>query len=82
MADLPIWRVTVTNKPFKLFGVDYCGPFFFRQAQSECKVWGLLFACLCTRCIHVELLTSLDLNSFLLNFLRFNNLRGPVDTFL
>ena len=33
-----------------------------------------------TRCIHVELVTSLDLNSFLMAFSRFTNLRGSVDT--
>ena len=36
--------------------------------------------CLCTRCIHVEIVTSLDLNKFLLAFSRFTNLRGAVDT--
>ena len=40
---------------------------------------GALISCLCTRCIHVELVTSLDLNSFLLAFLRFTNLRGNID---
>ena len=35
---------------------------------------------MCTRCIHVELVTSLDLNSFLSAFSRFTNLRGAVDT--
>ena len=34
----------------------------------------------CTRCIHVEIVTSLDFNSFVLAFSRFINLRGPVDT--
>ena len=81
MADLLTWRVTATNKPFKFCGVDYCGPFVFCQACSKCKAWGLLFTCLCTRCIHVELMTSLDLNNFLLAFSRFTNLHGPVDAF-
>ena len=82
MADLPACRVTATNKPFKICGVDYCGPFTFRQNESICKAWGLLFTCLCTRCIHVELVTSLDLDNFLLAFSRFTNLRGAVDTFM
>ena len=68
MADLPACRVTATNKPFKICGVDYCGPFTFRQNRSVCKAWGLLFTCLCTRCIHVELVTGLDLDNFLLAF--------------
>ena len=81
MADLPSCRVTVCNKPFKFTGLDYLGPFTFRQNRSECKAWGLLFTCLCTLCLHVELVTSLDLNSFLLAFTRFVNLRRAVDTF-
>ena len=68
MAHLPTWRVTATNKPFKFCGVNYCRPFFFCQARSECKAWGLLFTCLCTRCIYVELLISLDLTIFCLHF--------------
>ena len=52
----------------------------FRLGRGECKAWGLLFSCLCTHCLHVELVTSLDLESFLLAFTRFTNLRGAVDT--
>ena len=80
MADLPECRVTATEKPFKYCGVDYLGPFTYRQFRSDCKTYGILFTCLCTRCIHVEIVTSLDLNSLLLAFSRFTNLRGAVDT--
>ena len=80
MSDLPSCRVTICNKPFKFSGLDFLGPYLFRQGRSECKAWGLLFSCLCTRCLHVELVTSLDLDSFLLAFTRFTNLRGAVDT--
>ena len=79
MADLPACRVTATNKPFKFCGVDYFGPFLFRQNRSECKAWGILFVCLYTRCIAVELVTSLDFDSFFLAFTRFTNLRRSVD---
>ena len=80
MADLPACRVTVTNKPFKYCAVDYIGPYFYRQNRSNCKCWSLLFTCLCTRCIHVEIVASLNLNKFLLAFSRFTNLRGAIDT--
>ena len=79
MADLPDCHVTATGKPFKYCGIDYLGPFTYRQLRSDCKAWGILLTCLCTRCIHVEIVTSLDLNSFLLAFSRFTNLRGAVD---
>ena len=81
MSDLPSFRVTAANKPFKFCGTDYFGPFLYKQNRSFCKAWGILFTCLCTRCVHVEIVTSMDLNNFILAFSRFTNLRGPVDTF-
>ena len=81
MAYLPSFRVTAVNKPFKFCGNDYFGPIMYKQNRSLCGVRGLLFACLCTRCVHVEIVTGLDLNNFILAFSRFVNLRGPVDTF-
>ena len=79
-ADLPECRVALCNKPFMFCGLDYLGPFRFRVGRSSCKAWGLLFTCLRIRCLHVEVVTNLDLNSFLLAFSRFTNLRGAVDT--
>ena len=79
-ADLPACRVTATYKPFKFCGIDYFGPYTYRKNRNDCKARGRLFTCLCTRGIHVELVTSLDLTSFLLAFSRFTNLRGAVDT--
>ena len=80
MADLPECRLTLANKPFKFCGLGYLGYYYFREGRSNRKAWGLLFTCLCTRCLHVEVITSLDLDSFLLAFSRFTNLRGAVDT--
>ena len=73
-------RLTACNKPFKYCGLDYLGPVLYRQNRNdECKAWGSLFVCMCTHCIHVELVTNLDVNSFLA-FTRVTNLRGAVDT--
>ena len=80
MANLPASRVTATYKAFKFCGIDYFGPYTYRQNRSDCKAWGLLFTCLCTLGIHVELVTSLDLTIFLLAFSRLTNFRGAVDT--
>ena len=81
MADLPSFRVTAVNKPFKFCGTDYFGPILYKQNRSQCKAWGLLFTCLCTCWVHMEVVTGLDLNNFILAFSRFINLRGPVDSF-
>ena len=80
MANLPACPVTLTKKPFKFCAADYLGPHKYRQNRSNCKAWGLLFICLCTSWIYVEIVTDLDLNNFLLAFSRFTNLRGTVDT--
>ena len=78
MVDLPACRLTACNKPFQFSGMDYLGPLRYRQSRRKCKAWGLLFTCMSTRSIHVELVTSLDLKSFLMAFSRFTNLRGSV----
>ena len=80
MADLPSFRVTIANKPFQICGTDFLGPILYRQKCSECKAWGLLLTCISTCCLHVKIVTGLDLNNFLLAFSCFTNLRGKVDT--
>ena len=80
LSDLPFFRVTKANKPFQICGVDFLEALLYRHGQSECKSRGLLFSCLSTRCLHVEIVNGLDLNNFLLAFSRFINLRGSVAT--
>ena len=79
MSDLPVCKLAACNKPLKYCGLEYLGPVRYRQNRNECKAWGLLFVCMLTRCIHVQLVTSLDLNIFLLVFSRFSNLREAAD---
>ena len=78
MADLPAFRMAFNKKPFANTGCDYFGPILYKEGRSEKKAWGLLFTCLTIRAIHVEIVTSLDLSSFILAFSRFIDLRGPV----
>ena len=59
MSDLPSFHVTAVNKPFKFCDTDYCGPFVYKQNRNLCKAWGILFTCLCTRCVHVEIVTGM-----------------------
>ena len=35
MSELPSCRVTACNKPFKFTGLDFLGPYIFRQGRSE-----------------------------------------------
>ena len=80
MADLPASRLAAHNKPFFNTGCDYFGPLPYKEGRSERKAWGLLFTCLSTRAIHVELVTSLDLSNFIMAFSRFVDLRGSVSS--
>ena len=78
MADLPIDRVSSCSKAFEVSGMDYFGPLSFVENRSVRKAWGLLFTCLCTRAVHVELVTSLSLSDFILDYSRFLDVRGNV----
>ena len=78
MSDLPLCRTSAQKKPFFDCGLDYFGPLMFKEGRSLRKAWGLLFCCMASRAIHVEMVTSLSLDEFLLAFTRFVDLRGPV----
>ena len=78
LADLLAFRMAINKKPFAKTGCDYFGPILYKEGRIEKKAWGLLFSCLTIRAVHVEIVTSLDLNTFILAFSRFINLRGPV----
>ena len=77
MADLPKERVE-PSLPFSHTGMDVFGPFTVKRARSLVKRYGLLFTCLSSRAVHVELLDDLTTDAFL-NALRcFLALRGVV----
>ena len=64
MADLPVDR-TETHPPFTNVGIDVFGPWQIqvkklRGSAANAKRWGLVFTCLSTREIHIEILHSMD----------------------
>ena len=76
MADLPSDRVTANKPPFTFVGVDCFGPFNVRRGRSQVKRYGVLFTCLTTRAIHIEVAHSLDTDSFINSLRRFIARRG------
>ena len=81
MADLPKDR-TEPGPPFTSVGIDVFGPWLvhtrrLRGGAANSKRWGLLFTCLSSRAIHVELLESMDASSFICALRRFFAIRGP-----
>ena len=82
MADLPVDRVTATP-PFTNVGMDIFGPWTIvtrktRGGTSDSKRWAVLFTCLYSRAIHVEVIESMDTCAFISAYRRFVAIRGPV----
>ena len=80
MSDLPQSLITANKKPFFYCGLDYFGPMTFVEGRSHRKARSLLFTCMSSRAVHVELVTSLTLSEFILAFTWFTDLQGPVST--
>ncbi|KAK0141188.1 hypothetical protein N1851_021781 [Merluccius polli] len=76
MADQPLARLQLFQPPFFLTGVDCFGPYLVKIGRRQEKCWGLIFKCLTTRCIHLDLLNSLDADAFLLALRKFILRRG------
>jgi hypothetical protein len=76
MGDLPQDRITEAP-PFSNSGVDYFGPFPVPQGCSNVKRWGVLFTCLSSRAIHLEVTHSMSTDSFINAYRRFVCRRGP-----
>ncbi|XP_063321729.1 uncharacterized protein LOC134619834 [Pelmatolapia mariae] len=76
MADLPAARLRVTKPPYWSTGVDCFGPYTIKIGRRHEKRWGIIFKCLTTRCVHLDLLCSMNTDSFLLALRRFVARRG------
>lgn len=82
MADLPPARLRLYKPSFWSTGMDCFGPFTVKIGRRTEKRWGILFKCLTTRCIHIELLDHMDADTFLMAFRRFVSRRGkPFELF-
>ena len=75
MADLPAERFD-TSHAFSTVGLDYFGPLLVRKFRRTEKRFGLLFTCLATRAIHLEVAQTMDTDSFIMALRRFIARRG------
>ena len=77
MANLPEDRMEDTP-PFTFSGMDCFGPFFIKEKRKELKCYGLLFTCMASRAVHIEMLDDMSTDAFI-NALRcFISIRGRV----
>lgn len=70
--------MTMNEPAFAKTGVDLFGWFFVKRGRTREKRYISLFTCLTTRAVHLEVLHSLDLDSFIECFRRFTCRRGQV----
>ncbi|XP_066256304.1 uncharacterized protein [Euwallacea similis] len=79
MGDLPQERLTV-GRVFSVVGVDYMGPLHIRDKKGRglrlSKCYVSVFICFATKALHLELVSDLSSESFLLAFRRFVARRG------
>lgn len=81
MADLPPERLN-TSPPFTYVGLDVFGPWTVvtrrtRGGAAESKRWAILFTCMNTRGVHIEVIESMDATSCVNALRRFFAIRGP-----
>lgn len=85
MGNLPSQRVTPTF-PFTTVGIDFAGPFFMLNRKGRgaklIKGYLCLFVCLTYKCLHLEAVTDLSKDAFIMTFRRFVARRGrPTEVF-
>nr|XP_054587010.1 uncharacterized protein LOC129152514 [Nothobranchius furzeri] len=81
MADLPPERLE-TCPPFSYVGLDVFGPWSVvtrrtRGGAAQSKRWAILFTCMTTRGVHIEVIESMDTCSCINAIRRFFAIRGP-----
>ncbi|XP_019218180.1 uncharacterized protein LOC109203254 [Oreochromis niloticus] len=76
MADLPPARLRLYKPPFWSTGVDCFGPYNVKVGRRTEKRWGIIFKCMTTSCVHLDLLDSIDTDAFLMALRRFIARRG------
>ncbi|KAL2083621.1 hypothetical protein ACEWY4_021394 [Coilia grayii] len=76
MADLPSQRLVADLPPFSNVGLDYFGPFEVRRGRSTLKRYGVIFTCMTSRSVHLEVACSLTTDSCINAIRRFLCRRG------
>ena len=76
MADLPPERLVAGPVCFLNVGVDLFGPFFVVVGRAAVKRYGALFTCLSARAVHLEVVYTMNTDSFVMALMRFICRRG------
>ncbi len=76
MAALPV------APPFTYVGGDVFGPWEVvsrrtRGGVFNSKRWAVMFSCMCSRAVHIEVIEAMSTSSFIIALRRFFAIRGP-----
>ena len=70
MADLPTDRLS-KEQLFTYIGLDMLGPFLIKQHRKEMKRYVIMFTCLSSRTVHLEVVCTMVTDSFIQSLRRF-----------
>ena len=77
MADLPDLRLVPHTPPFYYTSYDYFGPYNVKIGRNkQMKYYGIIFTCLNTRAVHLELAVDLSMMEIMQVLRRFFSIRG------
>ena len=77
MANLPALRLAPYTPPFYMTACDYFGPYNVKISRNKTEMhYGVLFTCLNTRAVHLEMTVDLSTMEFLQVLRRFLAIRG------
>ena len=62
--------------PFQHTGINYTGHFYIEQNNIKIKTYILIFTCMNSRYVHLEIVNSLTIEEIILVFIRFYNRHG------
>ena len=76
MAELPPERLQPGIFAFAHAGLDLFGNFYVKIGRARHKRYGVIFTCMASRAVHIEVVHSLEAQSFIMAFQRFCARRG------
>ena len=77
MAQLPECRLAPCTPPFYYTSCDYFGPYHVKVGRNKTtKYYGVIFTCLNTRAVHLELAVDCSTMEFIQVLRRFFSIRG------